>query len=489
MGSWLLAFVGAFGGGILALILARRWLNRLAVRAIQRMRPRLDRFKLTAKPYVIADLMGDDRIAEAVRVHAAGTGVPEQIVWDKVEAYLDEIVPFFNILLYYRVGYTLSKFLLETFYKVSVEYAAPKAINELPRDAIVVYLMNHRSNADSMLVSFVLAGDVAISYAVGEWARAFPLDYLFKSFGSYFIRRRYREPLYHVVLERYVQLITRHGVTQGIFPEGGLTRDGKLLPAKIGLLDYILGAGREPHLRDRMYVVPVALNYDRVLEDRSLILELAAREGRAVRPTRLHQLREVGNHFLGNLARASAGRFRKYGRAAVTIGEPVPLAPWFAAQGGNALFALERPERLARVQRLADEMLQRIGAIVPVTPVPLACAAIQSLDADYLPRKALLERMEEMRDVLVELNGRVLRADRNIEETFERAWRMLGMRRVLVESGEGFVVMKRGRPLVSYYANSIAHLLGPFTEGVRARDTLPALAATAPERSSAALTS
>ena len=89
MGTWLLAFVGAFGGGILALILARRWLNRLAVRAIQRMRPRLDRFKLTAKPYVIADLMGDDRIAEAVRVHAAGTGVPEQIVWDKVESYLD----------------------------------------------------------------------------------------------------------------------------------------------------------------------------------------------------------------------------------------------------------------------------------------------------------------------------------------------------------------------------------------------------------------
>ena len=60
---------------------------------------------------------------------------------------------------------------------------------------------------------FDLSGRVAISYAVGEWARVFPLEYVFKSFGSYFIRRRYREPLYHTVLERYVQLITRHGVT------------------------------------------------------------------------------------------------------------------------------------------------------------------------------------------------------------------------------------------------------------------------------------
>ena len=88
--------------------------------------------------------------------------------------------------------------------------------------------MNHRSNADYVLVSYALAGDVAISYAVGEWARAFPLEHLFKSFGPYFIRRRYREPLYHAVLERYVQLITREGVTQGIFLEGGLTRDGRL---------------------------------------------------------------------------------------------------------------------------------------------------------------------------------------------------------------------------------------------------------------------
>ena len=483
----LLALLGAALGGILVVVLARRWINRMAVRAIMRYRPQIDRFKLTAKPYVIADLLQDERIAVAVRAHAVEHAQREEVVWRRVETYLDEIVPFFNVLLYYRVGYNISRILLETFYKVSVEYAAPKQIDALPRDAIVVYLMNHRSNADSMLVSFVLAGDVAISYAVGEWARAFPLDYLFKSFGSYFIRRRYREPLYHTVLERYVQLITRHGVTQGIFPEGGLTRDGKLLPAKIGLLDYILGVGRDPVLRERMYIVPVALNYDRVLEDRSLLLDLAAREGRAVRPGRIQQLREVGNHFLANVGRAATGRFKKYGRAAVTVGAPVKLAPWFAAEGGDALFALDRTQRLARVQRLADDALQRIGAIIPVTPVPLACAAIQSLDADFIPRRVLIERMEEMRDVLVELNGRVLRADRDIEETFERAWRMLGMRKVLVASGEGFVVLKRGRPLVSYYANSIAHLLGPFTDGIRARDTLPALAMSAPERSSASL--
>ena len=119
--------------------------------------------------------------------------------------------------------------------------------------------------------------------------------------------------------------------------------------------------------------------------------------------------------------------------------------------------------------------MSRIGAIIPVTPVPLACAAIQSFDSDFIPRRALLDRMAEMRDVLLELNAKVLRADRDIDETFDRAWRMLSMRRILVRDGDGFAVLPRQRQLVSYYANSIAHLLGPFEQGVRARDALPAM--------------
>jgi hypothetical protein len=67
----------------------------------------------------------------------------------------------------------------------------------------------------------------------------------------------------------------------------------------------------------------------------------------------------------------------------------------------------------------------------------------------------------------------VLRRERSIEETFDRAWRMLRMRRVLAEEGGGYVVLPRGRELVSYYANSVAHLLGPFEVAVRRRDALP----------------
>lgn len=465
-----------WGGALAALgiaaLLGRRYADRSAKRALLRHRARVDRFKLASRAHVRAHLLADPAIAEAIKEHSLETGESPERALKRVHEYVEEIVPFFNVIAYFQIGYRVSRAVLNLFYKVTVEFEDRAAIQRLPKDAVPVYLMNHRSNADYVLVGYALSGQVAISYAVGEWARAFPLEHLFKAFGAYFVRRRYREKLYHTVLERYVQLITRQGVTQGIFLEGGLTRDGKLRAPKIGLLDYVIGIAREPGYRSRLFVVPVAVNYDRVLEDRSLLLELATSEGRR-RPGRLSQMADVSRFLIWNVGRILTRRWKRYGRAAVLVGKPLPVQPWFESEPD--LFSMPRPERLAKVQAFSDTVMQRIGQLVPVTPVALACAAIQSFDSDFIPRDRLLARMEEMRDALVELNGRVVRADRDVVETFDRAWRMLRMRRILARAGDGYAVLPRGRSLVSYYANSIAHLLGPFEIAVRERDALPAL--------------
>src|SRR3954470_7765403 len=301
--TWLLAVASLVISGLAGSLYARR----SGRRALLRFRARVARFKFATRKSVRARLLNDPVVASSVRDHALAAGQAEAIAWKRVDRYIHEIVPFFNVVAYYSIGYRVAERVLNLFYKVVVEHEDRDAVARLPRDSVVVYLMNHRSNADYVLVSYALAGQVAISYAVGEWARAFPLEHIFKAFGSYFVRRRYREPLYHAVLERYVQLITREGVTQGIFVEGGLTRDGKLRAPKIGLLDYVLGIGRDPAYHEKLFIVPVALNYDRVLEDRSLVRELASREGRS-RPSRLIQLGEVVHYVWWNLARLASRR-------------------------------------------------------------------------------------------------------------------------------------------------------------------------------------
>jgi glycerol-3-phosphate O-acyltransferase len=382
-------------------------------------------------------------------------GLPEATVRRQVRKYLDEIIPHFNVLSYYKVGYNVAKIVVNLLYKTSVDYQDERALQEIPRNDVVVYLMNHRSNADYVVVAYVLARDVHVSYAVGEWARAWPLEYVFKSFGAYFIRRKFREPLYHTVLERYVQLITNNGVTQGIFPEGGLSRDGKLRAPKLGLLDYICRTAADPDFDRDIWFVPVALNYDRVLEDRSLIRELVA-EGD--RPSRVAQLVTVVSYLVGNTVRLLTGRLKRYGRVAVNFGTPLSLRAWLQTAPAEVL-TLPREQRLPELERLGREMLNRIGAIIPVTPVPLAAAALLSFGQTVISKNALLERMDQLRDRLQEVNGKVVRGGSRIAEIWDRAWRMLRMRRLVHREGESLVILPNGRPLLEYYANSIAHLL------------------------------
>jgi glycerol-3-phosphate O-acyltransferase len=462
---------------IAAGVLLARLGRRAGRRAVLRFRARLARYQLQQRRLAREVLHRDPVVAAAVADHARKGGGGIEGAQRRADAYLDEIVPHFNVLSYYKIGYNAAKVFVNLLYKVSVDYQDERALADIPRRDIVVYLMNHRSNADYVVVSYVLAHGVHLSYAVGEWARAWPLEYVFKSFGAYFVRRRFREPLYHTVLERYVQLITKNGVTQGVFPEGGLTRDGRLRPPKLGLLDYICRTALDPTFDRDIWFVPVALNYDRVLEDRSLIREL---DGTGRRPGRLRQLGTVVNYLGRNALRLVTGRLKRYGRAAVNFGTPLSLRDWLStAPDGVLTWPSER--RLPALQGLAQEMVTRIGAIIPVTPVPLAAAALLSFERTVISKSDLLERMDQLRDRLLDVNGKVVRGGARIADVWDRAWRMLRMRRLVVDEGTSLVVLPRGRPLLQYYANSIAHLLPirgprvPFHKTHESETDLPSL--------------
>jgi glycerol-3-phosphate O-acyltransferase len=479
--SALLLTLGAAAGGAAVMLWTRaalrRRLRRWARHVLLQFRARVDRYKLVDRDRIREALMADPAIATAMRQHAAERGMAESQVRILVNHYVDEIVPFFNVLSYYKLGYNLSRLLINLLYKATIEYRDQAALDRMPRRDVVVYLMNHRSNADYVVVAYVMARMVSISYAVGEWARVWPLEFVFKSFGSYFIRRRFREPLYHTVLERYVQLITRNGVTQGIFPEGGLTRDGALRPVKIGLLDYIVRTLEDPGFDRDIWLVPVGINYDRVLEDRSLIRERIV-GGR--RPSRWRQLSGVLAYLGHNLVRFLTGRLKRYGRVAVAFGTPISVRQWLQGEPPGIL-ALPKAERLPHIQRLAEYALGRIGAVIPVTPVPLAAVSLLSFGQSVVPKARVLERMDEIRDQLREGDAKIVRTELPVTEVWQRAWLMLSMRRLVVAQGADLVILPGERPLLEYYANSIRHLLPPalrvaFSPAEERDETLPRLA-------------
>ena len=472
-----------------------RRVSRSAIRYVRDNRIKLDRFKFMHKFIIKKELMNDGDIHEAILEHSRERGIRIEDAEDKVEEYIEEIVPFFNLLSYYKIGWWIANSFLNFIYEVVIDHENAEKLKKIPDHHAVVFVMNHRSNVDYVLVAYMLAKNISISYAVGEWARVWPLEYIFKSFGAYFLRRKFRDRLYHLVLEKYIQLISLQGVTQGIFIEGGLTRDGRFRDTKIGVIDYIMKIKNSPEFRGDVIFVPVGINYDWVLEDRTLIDEWKKnREKSGIRENiaSLARVLVKGPYLVAaNTARWLTGRLKQHGYASVSFGDPVSVSEFLKKQRKN-FFSMERHDRLAIVKKFADELLDRIGGVIPVTPVCLAALAIVRRGGEALPKTELIREIALMKARLKAEGRRIvigkafqstsegwshLNAEKperqrelvSFEEEFldvneakkmaDVALDILTRRRIVRLKGGVITPTPRRAPYLHYYANSLAHLL------------------------------
>jgi len=426
---------------------SRRWAWRHALRTRRELGFRLNPVTVTRKQRLKLDLLADPDLRARIADQARHTGRDEGSMLADVSLYLDEIIPNFNLITTYKFGKNLAGWLLRTCYRVRIGRSAEAALNRIPRDASVVYVMNHRSNADYLLVAFLLANRVSISYAVGEWARVWPLERLFRSFGSFFVRRRFRDPLYHAVLERYVQRAVAQGTTQGIFIEGGLSRDGKLQPPKLGLLDYMLRAGAKD-----LVFIPVGINYDRVVEDSNLIREAQGKSRRSP----LALLRRTSLWLLGLVWRGATRRFHRFGYAVANFGTPIHARTVLA---GADLAAMTWEDRRPLLEALASSLLQAVGAEVPITPVAGVAWVYRELGEAAPGRAQLRDHMLEALAKAQELGLPLYLPRGSYQRAFEVGLRVLLLRRILVMEEGHLRLPPHKAALLDYYAHGVTHLL------------------------------
>src|SRR5262245_45793461 len=338
----------------------RRRVNRVIREINTRLNIELPQFKVTRRQVLIDRLFHDPKVQEAIGRECAEKNQPRDVVARRVDRYAREIVPAFNAFLYFRLGYWLGKALAKTLYRVRLGYTDTAALAAVNPRSSIVFVMNHRSNMDYVLVAFLAAERVALSYAVGEWARVWPLQQLIRSMGAFFVRRNSGDALYSTVLQRYVQMASAAGVPQALYPEGGLSVDGKLRLPKLGLLDYMLKAFDPDAERDLVFV-PVGINYDRVLEDRSL---LAKNDPSAKRRGALHAA-FTALVFLGRNVRLMAGgRWYRFGYACVNFGTPISMRG-YVAQNRLDFRTLDEGGRRREVERVGRLIMDAIARIVP----------------------------------------------------------------------------------------------------------------------------
>ncbi|WP_386628259.1 1-acyl-sn-glycerol-3-phosphate acyltransferase [Sulfitobacter geojensis] len=414
-----------------------RWFFRRRLeRAVKRLNTRLKRpiepFKLARRYDMIQRLIYDPEVTREIVNYAREHKVPENVAFEKARVYAREIVPSFSAFAYFSFAIRLTRLLANFVYRIESSETNNEIFNEIPKDATVVFVMNHRSNMDYVLVTYLAARDSALSYAVGEWARVWPLSWLIKSLGAYFIRRRSRGALYRKVLARYVQMATEGGVNQAFYPEGGLSLTGKLQPPKLGLMSYLV-EGFDPEGARDVVFVPVAINYDRVLED--VVLIAAHERGDRRFGARISV---VVGFILRKLWQRMTFQETRFGTAAVAFGPPLSLR----AAG---------PEM--EVRELSKELMSRISGVMPVLAVPAVCHVL--LGRDGIGDAALREQAAALFDAVpqgnrsVDAEGRALEISRGIEG--------LASRKLIEQRDGNWYIVAGKQPLLNFYANSIAH--------------------------------
>lgn len=192
----------------------------------------------------------------------------------------------------------------------------------------VVVVPTHFSNLDSIMIGYIMdsvAGLPAFSFGAGLNLYDTELvGYFMNRLGAYRVDRRKKNPIYLECLKAMTTHSLLRGVNNIFFPGGTRSRSGAIEERlKLGLLGSAVEAQRaalEADSGQRIYVVPLVLGYNFVLEGESLIEQHLRREGKE----RYSRSRNKPSMWR-QLSSFSSKLMRKRGDVTMTFGEPMDV--------------------------------------------------------------------------------------------------------------------------------------------------------------------
>jgi len=338
---------------------------------------------------------------------------------ERIHAYLDELRTTQRYPIYRALKHPLYPILR----KVERLSEGAAYVHDAARTNRVVYISNHKSHLDYLVEPLVLEDNAIRPPVIAAGINLFggPLGMLHRHVtGAIPIRRNTKDPAYLVTLKAYVaELLHRHDLF--FYIEGGRSYSGELKSPKTGLLHACLQA----NMKD-LVIVPTAVAYDLVLEDRSLARKGVKRHQRA---------------FSRELAEMVGSAVGYHTRAFVCFGAPITLDGW-------------DPHARREVLELAHQIRERIGLLHKVLPTALVAAAMKP----SATHAELESRVDHLLSVLA-ARGANLGAVPSARVAVEQGVALLTLRSILVPEGHRYRV--RDRMLLRYYARSLDHLLAP----------------------------
>ncbi|MGB3976830.1 MAG: 1-acyl-sn-glycerol-3-phosphate acyltransferase [bacterium] len=275
----------------------------------------------------------------------------------RVAAYVREIAADYSHVSPWLWEKVLAHFLKNNFSSLDFDHEGLDELRILLRKRnIVILTPTHRSHLDYIFISFAIykQGLACPLVAAGQNLSFWPMGYVFRKTGAFFIRRTFRGlDIYPHVFRSYLWMVLRKFQPVEFFIEGGRSRTGALLPAKLGMLNMIIDAFIAGKLKDVKFV-PVAVNYDRIVEEDSYIRELKGLPKQTERISSLFKSRHLLKRHFGNVCFA--------------VGKPVSLAETLSTTGSQT----------EQKDMLGMEIMNNLRLTMPITSTALVATVLMA---------------------------------------------------------------------------------------------------------------
>lgn len=415
---------------------------------------------LKSREELIGMVLSDESLRKFIADHAEKEKKDKIKVIREARRYLYEIAADYSDTMIAIWKKVLTWLWNDIYDGLSIDKEGLTKIKNISKKMPFVIVPCHRSHIDYLLIHYVFyTNNIPLPFiAAGKNMFFGPMGYIFRKSGAFSLRRSFKgNKVYPEVFNKYLATLLKEGLPLEFFIEGGRSRTGKMVVPKYGLLSMIIQAYQEKYC-ENIATIPVYIGYDRVIEEKSYLKELAGGEKSPEKTT--------------DIIKTSKVLTKRYGRVYVNIGEPMIMKDYLAAQD-KPIHDMSLEERQSLYRKIGYEIVLEINKVAVVTPFSLVAAVLLSHDRRGISHNELLENLSEFFEYLSMKNVKFAETFANRDKAINDAINIFVQQgfisKIEAEEDEDeemqevvYSLKEENRLNLEYYKNNFLHFFIPL---------------------------